>query len=53
MDNSITDKSKPYFIFLYSEVNELKNKFKFLLKPTTVKELKQQIREKLVNKNQI
>ena len=53
MDNSITDKSKPYFVFLYSPQNQLKNKFKLVLKANTVKELKAQIQEKLVNKGQL
>ena len=37
MDNSITDKSKPYFIELYTPQQQLKNKFKFVLKAVTVR----------------
>ena len=53
MDNSITDKSKPYFIELWTGPQQLKNKFKFMLKAVTVKELKMQIQDKLIAKKEL
>jgi len=46
--------SKPYFIELYdSSNNALIGKFKFVLQAKTVKEVKQLIVEKLINKSQV
>jgi len=50
MENKPT---KPYFIELYSAPQQLTNKFKFVLAASTVKELKNLIHEKLVNKQSI
>jgi hypothetical protein len=46
--------SKPYFIELYNESDgSLVGKFKFVLQGKTVKEIKELIVEKLINKNQV
>lgn len=45
--------SKPYFIHLYNSKQQEIGKFKFVLKAFTVKELKQSIQEKLVDKKEI
>lgn len=46
--------SRPYFIELYdSQTNSLLNKFKFVLQAQTVKEVKELIIEKLINKNEV
>lgn len=47
-------KSKPYFIELYdAKDNSLLNKYKLVLEANLVKELKSQIKEKLIAKNQV
>jgi hypothetical protein len=47
-------KAKPYFIELYvDQEKEVKNKFKFVLAATTVKELKELIRDKLISKKEL
>lgn len=45
--------SKPYFIEVYSAPNTLKNKYKFVISANTVKELKETIKDKLVNKKEL
>lgn len=49
----MADKGKPYFIELYSADKDLINKYKFVINASTVAELKDKIRDKLVNKQQI
>lgn len=44
--------SRPFFIELYdAQTNSLLNKFKFVLQAKTVKEVRELIIEKLINKN--
>ena len=46
--------ARPFFIELYdSQTNSLLNKFKFVLQAQTVKQVRELIVEKLINKNEL